>query len=175
MNKSFDFSGVARVPKKDEKKESASKKGDGDAMKMLSFAGTGDEKGKKGLNFTSGKEGGANPFSGDSKKGTDSKKGSMFSGFSSGAKGVEAYIPKGSEIEAFLNGKLAKGEAKSTVTRSRSRDAPKLRAELSKAHEIREIEMSGIAFERIFSMPGNADSSENMGEMFRRRIHVDVQ
>lgn len=156
--------------KKDEKKDKSAPAAGSEGMAKLQFgAQSSDKKSEKGgLNFMESGKG--NPFSsGDSKS-----KGNAFS-FGGGAKGIEVYAPKGSELDKFLNNKLASGEAKSTSVTRKSSQGPKLRSEITKTHEIKEIEMSGVAFERIFSMPEKEGQTGNMGEMFRRRINVDVQ
>lgn len=157
--------------KKDEKKEKSTPGAGSDGMAKLQFGVQDSDKKKSekgGLSFDTGKSAG-NPFSGESKS-----KGSTFS-FGGGAKGIEVYAPKGSEIDKFLNNKLASGGAKSTSVTRKFSQGPKLRSEITKTHEIKEIEMSGVAFERIFSMPEREGQTGNMGEMFRRRINVDVQ
>ena len=166
---SFDFSNIGSLASgsgKQDQKPNEKKKDDVPISLTFDQGKSNDTKKSGGLDFMSGKD--SNPFANIG----STSKGSAFS-FGGSATGIDAYLPKGSAMEKFFASKLAEGEAKSASKGTKPSNTRKFRSDMTKAHEIKEIEIDGVSFERIFSMPES--TTGNVGEQFRRRINIDGQ
>lgn len=125
-----------------------------------------EEKKKMGLKFNTGKSEQSNPYGSK-----EQNKGLSFNS-KGGAKGIEAYAPKDSDMYKLLNSNTGK-EAPQSAASKITKNTPKTRTCMHKQYEIKEIEMSGVQFDCIFSMP--KDGTGHMGQMFKRRLNLDIQ